>query len=101
MRLRNVTWKMAGNRPTPARTLPRDFNAAALVGEQGLIAAIAEERINRKKHCGGFPALAVAEVLRLGGARPEDLTDIAVARDPGANLGAKMAFLARNPSIGV
>jgi carbamoyltransferase len=75
--------------------------AAALVGEQGLIAAIAEERINRKKHCGGFPALAVEEVLRIGGARPEDLTDIAVARDPGANLGAKMAFMARNPSIGV
>ncbi|MEP7126170.1 MAG: carbamoyltransferase C-terminal domain-containing protein [Byssovorax sp.] len=75
--------------------------AAALVGEQGLIAAIAEERINRKKHCGGFPALAIDEVLRIGGARPEDLTDIAVARDPGANLGAKMAFMARNPSIGV
>ena len=75
--------------------------AAALVGEQGLIAAIAEERINRKKHCGGFPALAVEEVLRIAGARPEDLTDIAVARDPGANLAAKMAFMARNPSIGV
>ena len=75
--------------------------AAALVGEQGLIAAIAEERINRKKHCGGFPALAVEEVLRIAGARPEDLTDIAVARDPGANLGAKLSFMARNPSIGV
>ena len=75
--------------------------AAALVGEQGLIAAIAEERINRKKHCGGFPALAVEEVLRIGGARPEDLTDIAVARDPGANLAAKLAFMARNPGIGV
>jgi carbamoyltransferase len=75
--------------------------AAALVGEQGLIAAIAEERINRKKHCGGFPALAIEEVLRIGGARPEDLTDIAVARDPGANFAAKMSFIARNPSIGV
>jgi carbamoyltransferase len=74
--------------------------AAVLVGEQGVIAAIAEERINRKKHCGGFPALAVDEVLRLGGAGPEDLTDIAVARDPRANLGAKVAFIARNPSVG-
>ena len=43
--------------------------AAVLVGEQGMIAAIAEERINRKKHCGGFPALAVEEVLRIAGAR--------------------------------
>lgn len=74
--------------------------AAVLVGEQGIIAAIAEERINRKKHCGGFPALAVQEVLRIGGASAEDLTDIAVARDPRANFGAKASFMARNPSLG-
>ena len=74
--------------------------AAVLVGEQGIIAAIAEERINRKKHCGGFPALAVQEVLRIGGARAEDVTDIAVARDPRANFGAKASFMARNPSLG-
>ena len=76
-------------------------SAAALVNERGLIAAIAEERINRKKHCAGFPSLAVQEVLRIAGARPEDVTDIAVARDPAANLAAKAAFLARNPAIGV
>ena len=74
--------------------------AAVLVGEQGILAAIAEERINRKKHCGGFPALAIQEVLRIGGARAEDLTDIAVARDPRANFGAKAVFIARNPSLG-
>src|SRR4051812_43108680 len=76
-------------------------SAAALVGEHGILAAIAEERINRKKHCAGFPALSVAEVLRIAGARPEDITDIAVARDPAANLAAKLAFIARNPGIGV
>jgi carbamoyltransferase len=75
--------------------------AAVLVGENGVLAAIAEERINRKKHCGGFPTLAVEEVLRLAGARAEDLTDIAIARDPKANMAAKVAFIARNPSIGV
>jgi len=75
-------------------------SAAALVGEQGLIAAIAEERINRKKHCAGFPKHAVREVLRIAGASPSDLTDIAVARDPRANLAAKLAFIAQNPRVG-
>src|SRR5260221_8194462 len=71
--------------------------AAVLVGEKGVLAAIAEERINRKKHCAGFPKLAVQEVLRIAGARLEDLTDIAIARDPKANLPAKIAFVAKNP----
>lgn len=72
-------------------------SSAVLVGEGGVLAAISEERINRRKHCGGFPRLAVQEVLRLGGASLADLTDVAVARDPRANLPAKMAFLARHP----
>jgi carbamoyltransferase len=75
-------------------------SAAALVGEQGLIAAIAEERINRRKHCSGFPAQAVQEVLRIAGATPSDITDVAVARDPRANLAAKLAYIARNPNVG-
>lgn len=71
--------------------------SAALVSEGGLVAAIAEERINRKKHGGGFPSLAVQEVLRIAGATATDLTDIAVARDPRANALAKAAFMARHP----
>ncbi|MFT3775379.1 MAG: carbamoyltransferase C-terminal domain-containing protein [Minicystis sp.] len=73
-------------------------SSAVLVGDGGVLAAIAEERINRKKHCGGFPQLAVREVLRLAGAGVNDLTDIAVARDPRANLAAKIAFVARYPA---
>jgi len=72
--------------------------SAALVDGRGIVAAIAEERLNRKKHCGGFPRLAVAEVLRIAGATAGDLTDIAVARDPRANLAAKLAFVARHPA---
>jgi carbamoyltransferase len=75
--------------------------SAALIGEGGILAAIAEERINRKKHCAGFPRLAVAEVLRLAGATPRDLTDIAVARDPRANVASKVAFVASRPFTGV
>lgn len=76
-------------------------SSAVLVGENGVIAAIAEERINRKKHCAGFPKLAVNEVMRIGGATLRDLTDIAVARNPKANLPGKLAFVARHPRSGL
>jgi carbamoyltransferase len=72
-------------------------SSAVLLGERGVIAAVAEERINRKKHCGDFPRLAILEVLRLAGATIADVTDIAVARDPRANLIAKGLFVAMNP----
>lgn len=76
-------------------------SSAALVGPDGLIAAIAEERINRRKHCAVFPSQAVAEVLRIAGARVEDVTDIAIARDRRANTAAKLALLARSPRTGI
>ncbi len=71
-------------------------SAAALVGVDGPIAAIAEERLSRKKHSADFPASAIREVLRIAGASPRDLTAIAVARNPKANLLGKGAFLLRN-----
>ncbi len=73
-------------------------SSAVLVSERGVLAAIAEERLNRNKHCAGFPRLAVQEVLRIAGASLRDVTDIAVARDPKANLAAKAAFVARRPA---
>jgi carbamoyltransferase len=76
-------------------------SSAVLINENGIIAAIAEERINRKKHCAVFPSGAIAEVLRIAGATPADITDIALARDPKANAGAKLAFIAKNPRVGL
>jgi carbamoyltransferase len=76
-------------------------SSAALVSEKGILAAIAEERINRKKHCADFPALAIKEVLKIAGADISDVTDIAVARDPKANLVAKAAYLAFHPQSGI
>jgi carbamoyltransferase len=72
-------------------------SSAVLVSEKGILAGIAEERLNRKKHCAGFPRLAVQEVLRMAGASLADVTDIAVARDPRANMTAKAAYVARHP----
>jgi len=75
-------------------------SSAVLLGEQGPIAAISEERITRQKHTGVFPREAIAEVLRIGGATVQDLTDVAVARDPRANLRAKLKFVAGRPRAG-
>jgi carbamoyltransferase len=76
-------------------------SSAALVGSNGMLAGVAEERLNRKKHCAGFPRLAVQEVLKIAGASLEDVTDIAVARDPQANLAAKLGFVALHPRAGI
>ncbi|CAG0971469.1 7-O-carbamoyltransferase [Phycisphaerales bacterium] len=74
--------------------------SAVLMNEKGVIAAIAEERINRKKHCAGFPSMAIAEVLRIGGASVGDITDVAIARDSRANLAHKALFVLRHPVSG-
>src|SRR5947208_3401291 len=45
---------------------PHD-SAAALFDDYTVLAAVAEERLNRRKCSGGFPELAIAEVLRIAG----------------------------------
>jgi carbamoyltransferase len=64
--------------------------AAALVVDGELVAAAEEERFNRVKHVAGFPALSAAWCLAEAGIAPEALDHVAVARDPRANLGAKV-----------
>ncbi len=63
---------------------------AALVVDGVVVAAVSEERLNRTKHSGAFPALSIAEVLRLGGVRPRDIACVAVgtAYTPAAALRA-------------
>lgn len=76
-------------------------SSAALVDEKGIVAAIAEERINRIKHAAGFPGEAIKECLRIAGAKGADITDIAVARNPWSNLWFKARFVLANPGIGI
>lgn len=64
--------------------------AAALVIDGELVAAAEEERFNRVKHCAGFPELASAWCLADAGLAPADLDYVAIGRDPGANLRAKV-----------
>lgn len=64
--------------------------AAALVVDGQLVAAAAEERFNRQKHCAGFPKLAVEYCLREAGLRLKDIHHIGVSRKPSANLHRKV-----------
>ncbi len=74
--------------------------SAALVKDGRLVAAIEEERLNRRKHCAGFPALAIRAVLESGGVRPGEIDHVAISRDPKANLHKKILFtLQKRPSF--
>jgi len=74
--------------------------SAALVKDGILVAAVAEERLNRRKHCAGFPTLAVKAVLADAGVLPTELDHVAVSRDPKANLHKKILFaIQKRPSF--
>ena len=70
--------------------------AAALFADGHLVAAVEEERLNRIKHCAGFPALAVAEVLRIAGVALGDIDEVAIARDSTANLRKRLGYVLKN-----
>ncbi|MBZ5566480.1 MAG: carbamoyltransferase [Acidobacteriia bacterium] len=66
--------------------------AAALIEDGRLVAAVEEERFNRKKHCAGFPAMAVRYCLQAAGITSADLDHVGISRDPSANLHKKILF---------
>src|SRR5438876_3190843 len=70
--------------------------SAVLLGDGELIAAVAEERLNRVKHFAGFPAQAIREVLDIGGITIADVAHIGINKDSKANLLAKLAFAFSN-----
>ncbi len=68
--------------------------SAALLIDGRLAYAIEEERLNRRKHCAGFPTLAARACLELAGVRPGELDHIAVSRDPRVHLAYKALHVA-------
>jgi carbamoyltransferase len=76
--------------------------SACLLRDGQMVAAVAEERLNRRKHYAGFPALAIRKVLEIGGLGIRDVDSIAIGHDPSANLHAKLKHAALHPveSIG-
>jgi carbamoyltransferase len=72
--------------------------SAAIVVDGEVKFAIAEERLNRRKHFGGFPALAVKACLDAVGAQISDVEHVAVGQDSDANLAKKVQYALANPA---
>jgi carbamoyltransferase len=72
--------------------------SAAIVLDGEVKFAIAEERLNRHKHFGGFPALAVKACLDAVGAKISDVEHVAVGQDSDANLVKKVQYAVANPA---
>ena len=52
-------------------------SAAAIASGGQILFAIAEERLSRKKHDGGFPVLAISAALAHAGAKLSDVDEVA------------------------
>lgn len=73
-------------------------SAACLVIDGILVGAVAEERLGpRIKHSSAFPENAIRRLLDDAGMTLRDVTHVAIARDPKANYGAKMFYVAQQP----
>jgi len=72
--------------------------SAAIVVDGEVKFAIAEERLNRHKHFGGFPALAVKACLDAVGAKISDIEHVAVGQDSDAHLAKKVRYALANPA---
>jgi carbamoyltransferase len=70
--------------------------SAVLLRDGELVAAVAEERLNRVKHFAGFPTQAVKEVLDIGGISLAEVDHVGINKDSRANLLAKLGFALGN-----
>src|SRR5215469_10314296 len=72
--------------------------SAAIVVDGEVKFAVAEERLNRRKHFGGFPALAIKACLDAVGAEISDVEHVSVGQDTDANLAKKLRYALANPA---
>src|ERR1700727_2945698 len=72
--------------------------SAAIVEDGKVLFAVAEERLNRQKHYGGFPSLAIRACLDAAGAKMADIQHVAVGQDSDANLSKKVQYALANPA---
>jgi carbamoyltransferase len=73
-------------------------SSAAILQDGQVRFAIAEERLNRVKHCGSFPRLAIQACLDAVGARIEDVDHVAIGRSTRANLARKVQYALKDPT---
>lgn len=70
--------------------------SAVLLRDGELVIAVEEERFRRVKHWAGFPDQAVRRCLSEAGIQGDEITHVAVGRNPRANLFRKAAFALTN-----
>jgi len=75
--------------------------AAAIIRDGQLIAAVEEERFNRRKHCAGFPTESIRYCLEAAAISLEDVDHIGISRDPSAHLHKKILFAATKLARGL
>jgi carbamoyltransferase len=75
--------------------------AAAIIRDGQLVAAVEEERFNRRKHCAGFPAESIKYCLKAAGAAIEDVEHVGISRDPSAHFHKKILFAATRAAKGL
>ena len=71
-------------------------SSACILVDGKIIAAIEEERINRKKHFSGFPVESIKECLKIANKKDIEITDIAFNTRPTSNFIAKGVFFLKN-----
>jgi len=67
-------------------------SAAALIRDGQVVAAVAEERLSRKKHQGGIPHRAVAWCLEEAGLAPGDIDHMGCYMRPGLRLAKRLPY---------
>jgi carbamoyltransferase len=72
--------------------------SAAIMLDGEIKFAIAEERLNRRKHFGGFPMLSIKACLDAVGAKISDVEHVAVGQNSDAHLAKKIQYSLKNPS---
>lgn len=71
--------------------------SAAIVVDGKVEFAVAEERLNRVKHFGGFPTQAIRACLEAVGAEISDVDHLALGRDPDVHQHIRLLYGLRNP----
>ena len=74
-------------------------SSACILKDGKLVAAVEEERINRKKHFSGYPLESIHECLKIAKLKQEDITDIAFNTKSYSNFFPKISFLLKNFSF--
>src|SRR6266404_3796128 len=69
--------------------------AAALIKDGQLVAAVEEERLNRIKHCAGFPTQSIQYCLRAAGIEIDEVEHVGISRNPASHLHKKILAGAR------